>query len=333
MALPHARGEAGPVGRVTEARHPGPDPQDLALAQVEGSRYWLQQARSGAGLRWHWRALHETLGHIMPGWLVAVGARPKCGKTTLLLSQALSWVTAGRKVAYLGSETGPDVTRLQCAALVKGFNVGEAIQGELPVALERLLVEEADRQATEWGHMLLMPDQMGSPTLADLLYWLDWAHDHGAEVVMFDHLQRIAHQPGARFEGADNAVRALQTRAQNHGMVILLAAQFNRGEGKDPLSYHEVPSDNAWRDTDAITQDAVVTLQLFKPFKPGVTSSMKRAFREGQPLKDGGAILTLSDLVQDGVMALRVGQHRYKPKHIGTIVKLSVNGDCIEDMP
>lgn len=332
MALPDFRGAAGPLrqDRVTEARHPGPDPHDLALAQVEGSRYWLQQAKAGAGLPWAWEAL-RPLGHVMPGWLVGVGARPKCGKTTLLLTQALAWVTGGKTVAYLGSETGPDITRLQCAAIVKGYNVGQAIQGELPDALEDSLLREADRQASEWGHCLLMPDQLGSPSIADLLYWIDWAADHGAEVVIFDHLQRLSHAPGQQFEGASAAVRAMQTRAQTLGIVLIVAAQFNRGEGKDPLSYHEVPSDNAWRDTDVIAQDAVVTLQLYRPFRPGITAEMKAAFRQGTSLKDQARLLTLDDLVQTNTMALRVGQHRYKPATIGSILKLSVDNDQITD--
>lgn len=335
MALPERRGTSAPA-RVTDADEAGaiaPSPRALAAGQRDEAARWLALAASGAGLRWAWPTLADLLGPVLPGWLVVIGARPQAGKTTLVLSQALAWADEGHRGAIIGTETDPAVLRITLAALALGLNVGRAVAGELAAEDAAALARNLDWQAEVGAEALMVADQRAGRTLADVLYWMRWAAARGASFVIFDHLQEMQLAgTRSRFQELEEAVRTLRAEAVRLNVVLLLCAQFNRGQGSDPLLLHEVPTETLWRDTDALQQAAVIALQLWRPLRPGITNEIKRAFREQRPPEGKLYIPTIDDIVQPDTMAIKIAKHRYRNRAKDQIRRLSIVDDVITDL-
>lgn len=342
MALPDRRRTPAPrevAGAPYDAPPPaeapvriGPDPFDLALAQSTKGLDWLEAVASGRGLRWLWPSLQSLIGPLLPGWTVAIGARPQCGKTTLLLTQALAWASSGHPVCVIGTETDPGVLRVQLAALSLGLPVGAAMTGELDTVQMARIKNAVMEMATDQSEDLIIADQQSGRTLADVLYWIHYAADRGAEAVIFDHLHELD-LTGSRDHTNDlgEAVKRIGAATVERQVVLMMAAQFNRGQGADPLLLHEVPTETMFRGTDVIQHKAVVSLQLWRPLRPGVTNEQKRCFREQRPLDGQVMVPTLDDLVQPETMALKVAKHRYRNSAWGQIRRLRIADDVISE--
>lgn len=301
----------------------GPDPVDLAGQQQERALDWLHQMQSGAGHRWMWQSLHRLTGKLLPTWTVFFGGYPKTAKTTLLQTQARAWAETGTPVCYVGTETKTEILRLQSAAITKGVPVERVITGDLEANERDRILADLNRQTWELGQRLLYAETKRS-TLDEVLYWLAWGADHGAEVVIFDHLHRLDMGGPDRYGALSDAVRALNEAAKARGILLLCAAQF-RERKDDALANHEVPGDGQWFGTAAIQQEGVVNLQLWRPLRAGVSQEDKLAVRRGDA--------PLSSVLKPQTVGVRVSAHRLRPSAYGEIAHLRICDDCVEDFP
>lgn len=299
----------------------GPDPFTLADQQWSKALDWLHLMQTGAGRRWMWPSIHRLTGKLLPTWTVFLGGYPKTAKTTLLQTQARCWAEQGIRVAYVGTETNPELLRLQSAALTLGLPVETVLRAEFSARDEARVAADLKRQS-ELGDRLMYADT-GPATLAEVLYWMGWGADHGAEIVIFDHLHRLDTGGGSdRYGALSDAVRALNSAAQQHGVTLLCAAQF-RERKDDHLANHEVPADGQWFGTAAIQQEAVVALQCWRPLRSGVSPDDKAAVRRGD--------MPIRDVLRPNTVAIRVSAHRLRPSAYGEIAHLRIIDDVIDE--
>lgn len=305
----------------------GPDPLEMSKAQALRARQHLADMAAGKGVRWHFRTLHRLTGRLLPG-AVFVGGYPKVAKTTLLQTQSRAWAEQGVKVCYIGTETSQEILKLQSAAITLGLPVSRTIApdeddqlGARDLARVHADLERQDELAAD-GRLMYAEDD--AQTLASALYWLRWGRRHGADVVIYDHVHRMDLGTEAYYTALANALVALTRAATVEGVVFLIAAQL-REDKHDKLANHEVPGDGQWFGGSTFQREGTVNLQLYRPFRAGVTDQDKHAFRHGET--------PLADLLARDTIGLRCSAHRTRPAAVGELARLRIRDDQITDWP
>jgi hypothetical protein len=312
----------------------GPHPRNLAFEQGERALDWLDAMRAGQGIPWMWPGITDLTGRLAPTWAVYVGGYPKTAKTTLLQTQARWWAETGTPVCYVGTETTQEILRLQSAALTLQLPVELVVTGErrvrpgevVKIRDDQVARVKADiaRQQVELADWLMFADTRRS-TLDEVLYWIAWGADHGAAVVIFDHLHRLDTGGGSdRYGQLADAVRKLTEAANAHGVLFVCAAQFRENRG-DPLANHECPSDSQWFGGSAIQQEGTCNLQLWRPLRAGISDDDRGAVRRGEA--------PLSSVLKPNCIGVRVSAHRFRPGSYGEIAHLRIVDDVIDEWP
>jgi hypothetical protein len=295
-------------------------PEDLAGRQAEEAKDYLDQIVGGKHLRFLWPDLDHIVGPLLPGWLVAVGGRGKAGKTTFLRECLTHWVQEGKKIVYVGTETEASVLRLAWAATRIGIPVEDALDPRAPADVrKRLLADVATQTNTLAYHAIF--GECRNATMGDLAYWVEYARVGKADALIFDHLHRLELGNGEQWQALGSAIRQIKNMAVQSRMVVVVGAQLTQGEGGSWLGEHEVPGNGSWAGSSNIQRECDVGLQLWRPFKPGITGEEKRGAREDAT--------KVNDLIQQNVMALRVSAHRYRGSAMNKTSKLYVEKDTL----
>lgn len=320
--VPPDDGVPAPRGPAPEGRNAWGTKQALALRA---------QMRDSTALRFPWQALRELVGPLLPGHLVLVGGRPKAGKTTLLLNAAIHWLATGHRWVFVGTETEPEALRIKLAAIEANVSVGEAIRSCLPAADEARFQESmADLGTGKYaGQYLLVGldgvDAFGTHVgeLTNLEEQCAAARGMGAGVVIFDYIQRMQTDPQNPWSSLTAVVRELKNIAKRQGVVLLAGAQLKAGGGL--LGEHEVPGNDSWYGGSVFQQEADVALQLWRPFRRGVSTEDKNAAKQGER--------PLLDLLQPNTMGVRVAAHRWLGESNNELRRLKIDADWITDHP
>lgn len=255
-------------------------------------------------LRWPFSTVDRTMGPLRPGTLHLVGARPGCGKTTLMMNAFQSWIDQGRIVVYAGMEMTPEELRLQWAAWACGFTAKLVLNREwsnLPPDARDRLRAHRDWQVTSAATRAIMPTD-SRLSMGSLATWVREAVEASADVVVIDHLHRMD-WGGGRDKTAimDEGVREIKELARHYKIPIVAAAQISRGE-RDVLGNYVPQPAEALKQTGALEEEADTIITLYKALLPGITDGDMRLVRMGQK--------PLADLRDDRVMAARCVKHR-----------------------
>src|SRR5690606_21800321 len=255
-------------------------------------------------LRWPFSTVDRTMGPLRPGTLHLVGARPGCGKTTLMMNAFQSWIDQGRIVVYAGMEMTPEELRLQWAAWAGGFTaklVRNREWSNLPPDARDRLRAHRDWQVTSAATRAIMPTD-SRLSMGSLATWVREAVEASADVVVIDHLHRMD-WGGGRDKTAimDEGVREIKELARHYKIPIVAAAQISRGE-RDVLGNYVPQPAEALKQTGALEEEADTIITLYKALLPGITDGDMRLVRMGQK--------PLADLRDDRVMAARCVKHR-----------------------
>lgn len=295
-------------------------PDELASRQGDEAREYIRQVRSGKYLRLPWTDLDRLVGPLLPGWLLAVGGRGKAGKTTFLRELLTAWVELGKTVVYVGTETEASVLRLAWAATRLSIPVETAIDPHCPEETMRKLLADVALQTNTMAYKAIFGDCQDA-TLADLTHWVEYARVGKADALIFDHLHRMDVGKGEQWQGFGNAVRAIKNMAKASRMVVVMGAQLTQGEGGSWLGEHEIPGNKSWAGTASIQRECDVGIQLWRPFKPGITHEQKRAAKEDES--------KARELVQENCMGIRIAAHRWRGQAMNRCCKLYVQNDQI----
>lgn len=295
-------------------------PQEIAERQAREARGYLEQVRSGKNLRFPWTDLDRLLGPLLPGWLVFIGGRGKGGKTTMLRELFTAWIELGRTVVYVGTETEAPVLRLAWAAVRLGLSVEEVLSPTCPVALYERCMADVERQQTTFdlANRAIFADT-GKATLAEIAYWIEYARIAKADALIFDHLGQLATSGGDRWSQFADAIHEFKRLAVAARMTLVVGAQLKQGDGGSFLGEHDVPGNHSWAASAEVQRTADVAIQLWRPFRNGVTAEQKRDARDDAT--------KIPDLIQPNTMAIRVAAHRYRGSAMNACAKLYVTND------
>ncbi len=163
----------------------------------------------------------RAIGGLLPGSTMVVGARHKTGKSTVALQAALEAERArpGQPHAIISLEDPASLWGLRAISLLTGINYLRLMRKDGLSAAERAAIREAS------GHLARLEILEGlgkSPAaLADLV---TQAHEAGCRLVALDYVQRVGRGDEPR-HSIIQAMRALQARATEHRMALVLYSQ------------------------------------------------------------------------------------------------------------
>jgi len=295
-------------------------PEEIADRQAREARKFIAEVSSGKHLRFLWPDLDRIIGPMLPGWLIAVGGRGKAGKTTFLRDCLTHWVQQEKTVVYVGTETEASVLRLAWAATRIQVPVEDALDPGCPDGIRQKLLADVAYQTSSLAHRAVF-GECRNASLADLAYWVEYARINKADALIFDHLHRLELGNGEQWQALGSAIRQIKNMAVQSRLVLVVGAQLTQGEGGSWLGEHEVPGNGSWAGSSNIQRECDVGIQLWRPFKPGITGQEKREARE-----DGTKV---RDLVQQNVMAIRVAAHRYRGSAMNQTARLYVENDTL----
>jgi KaiC/GvpD/RAD55 family RecA-like ATPase len=304
-----------------EEERPAITPADLARIQAYDARAFMEKVRAGGSLRFPWSDLDRMVGPMLPGWLVVVGGRAKAGKTTVLMELLTAWTTLRKTCVYVGTETSVALLRYVWAAVRCNVPIETAIDPGCPVDIfDRVMLDvEVTQSRPEVADFAIFADAAHA-TVSELELWAAYGKTHGADALIFDHFSRLEVGQGERWQGLGQAIRQIKKLAVEADMTLVVGAQLTQGEGGSILGEHEVPGNGSWAGSSEIQRECDIGVQLWRPFKPGITSKQKQEAKEDHT--------KVSELIQPGVMGVRLAAHRWG-KAPNQFCKLWVEGGQI----
>jgi KaiC/GvpD/RAD55 family RecA-like ATPase len=293
-----------PPGGPLEDDRPTITPSELAQVQAYDARAFMERVRAGGSLRFPWTDLDKMVGPMLPGWLIVVGGRAKAGKTTMLMELMAAWTEMRKTVVYVGTETSVALLRYIWAAVRCNVPVETAIDPACPQDVyDRIMVDvEVTQARPEVADFAIFADASHA-TVSELALWAGYGKMHGADALIFDHFSRLEVGQGERWQGLGQAIRQIKKLAVEADMTLVVGAQLTQGEGGSILGEHEVPGNGSWAGSSEIQRECDVGVQLWRPFKPGITGKQKQEAKEDHT--------KVSDLIQPGVMGVRLAAHRW----------------------
>lgn len=282
-------------------------PQELYQRSADAALAFSDRLRAGGHVRFPWPSVDRFVDVLLGGWLVVVGGRAKGGKSTLLRECFEYWVTECRKrVCFVGTEQEASILRLLLAAVRIGAPTVAVFNPEHPMHT-KILYDVMQTQAKDAERAIIVAD--AGLTMDSFTQWARYAYREGCDVLMLDHFHRLAADSKDRYGSRGDAIREIKTMAQKSKMLIMAAAQMKQGEGGHLLGEHEVPGPGSWAETAGLRREADVAIQVWRPFRPGITRKQKQGARDNE--------MAVAKLTEPNVMACRLDAHRYSEHQTG----------------
>lgn len=306
-------------GTTTEAGETGISQAQQALDDIE------------PGIPWGWQSLDNIVGPARRGRLVVVGARPSCGKTTLLLNwlNAISLIRESDqplKILAFFTERHPAVLYRSWAALRLGYDEDAVLANDwdhLPQNA-RVNIGQVLNGIENIECSSIKLSGLGQPTLAQLSTAVRETQDEfgGLDVLIFDFLQRL--RPAGkedRYRVWAEAAETFASLAVMEHMAVVVGSQLKR-EDSAQFDKFRPPTLGGFKGASEIEESADVALGLFRPLKK-MSQKEERAVRTGE--------LDLEAFKVPDTMAVKVLKHRYRGPAADRLLKLRCARSRVSD--
>jgi replicative DNA helicase len=257
------------------------------------------------GIPTHSDKLNEMLvgGGFQRGNLVALAARPKVGKTFLMVQMAVRQAIAGFRVLFFSLEMSKNALFDRAVANLAGVSIKQLTDGPLSEEeFERIghVVSEismrpehyhaATLQVAGAGEIIIVDQRGLSPFEMQGILVRETRRHGQIDIVYVDHLQEVGESGmgGREFGKADivgNQVRFMRNLAGQYNVAWVLAAQLNRDLEKRS-DKRPVLSD--FKDSGGVEESIDLALLLYrdemynkKTERPGIAEIIVAAQRNG----------------------------------------------------
>ena len=198
-------------------------------------------------------------GGLRAGELMVIGARPKMGKTALVLSLARA-MAREHGVLVLSQEMPVTELVARNVAALGRINLADLRRGtEMPAAVWDGVTEAAEHMR---GLQLVLDDQRALTLMDVRRKMVDAKRRHGVDVVIIDFLQLMAGEGDNRNQELDRISNGLKAMAGEFGVAVILLSQLSREA--DKRAGPPVMTD--LRDSGAIEAAADIIALLFREF-------------------------------------------------------------------
>ncbi|GIW89967.1 MAG: hypothetical protein KatS3mg109_0399 [Pirellulaceae bacterium] len=289
-------------------------------------------------LAWGWPALDNAVGPLVLGRLYVIGARPSCGKTTLLLSWISRhvdrtmaifrdgsaegyWRWSRRLLAFL-TERSPHAARVAMAAMRAGYAPDLVLRerwDDLPKGAQLLVQFHLEQIEYAERNGFLQFVDAASPSVTKIL---EECEKFKPDILIVDYIQRV--RPVARqtkFEAISQLVSFLQWCAYKLRVLVIAASQLKR-RGDGVFDKYRPPYLEDFKLSGEIEEAADVALGLFRPLRP-MTMAEEKKVRRGD--------VGLENWIIPNAMAVKVLKHRYWGDAADRIARLKCTECGIEN--
>lgn len=197
--------------------------------------------------------LDSRLGGFHAGDLVLVGARPKMGKTALLVNMAYNAARAGHSVGVISGEQSAMQLAQRFLSLETRIAGENMRNGRLEDEEWAKLTEAVRALVAKHVHIY----DAGGPTIQQVRRLArKWKKEHNIQVLYVDYLQRLRAKAKDRTEEVGEVARGLKDIARELDIPVISLAQVKREvetrNDKRPQSSDIANSDEATREADQI---------------------------------------------------------------------------------
>jgi replicative DNA helicase len=275
---------------------------------------------------WGYEELDDIVGEMVSGRLYVIGARPSCGKSTLMLNVLnmlyANLAAAPRKILCYWTEVSVESAYTLWAALRLGLPEDDVLAekwAQLPdgsrETVEALREQlEAEGKAQRAGSWIWFADAV-RPTQEQVREDVEQMRP---DVVFFDYLQKVRPGHGEdRFAAIGSMAGALQTLAVRHQCAMVVGSQLKR-KGDAVFDKYKAPDLEDMKGAGEIEESADVVMGLFRRLRAGITSKDEKAIRAGER--------PLAEFVIPNAMMLRVLKHKYRGSAADTLIRLRLDG-------
>lgn len=276
-----------------------------------------------------WSGLDVLVGGIAPGDVWFVGGYSGNGKTTLLMSALDLWFEMGKRVFYAGLESTANILRTIWACYRLGLVPGDVLSGALvhredwPLTRERLIAEIRAQTQNAIGEQIYFSSEkfVNEERLAFLC---EQAVALSSDVMIIDHVDHLEGS-GNLYESSVRSMKVLLSLAQEHGIRVIAATQFNNEMIKGSrVGMHQAPAPTAVYQGGHKRQIASGMLGIYRPFRFDITVDELKAFKDGK--------IDSSLVVEPNVMAVSVMKHRLYGNRQGKQAFLNVEKGKVTDL-
>jgi replicative DNA helicase len=194
-----------------------------------------------------------------PGDLVVVGAATNVGKSTQLMTWAMSLARRGVPCGIISIEDGAEDYGSKGLTAISGVASELMWNGAAgPQEYDRMM-----RGVDAEGHLPLCFSRIKSRSVEGVVSRMAYmVRVRGARVVMVDYLQAIRHRDvgSSMRERVNDTLHALMAAAAQLDVVLVLASQLRRAEG----SKHHEPHDGELKESGDIENSAQCIVLLWR---------------------------------------------------------------------
>lgn len=317
--LQRANAIADVAGEFAAANDPKPlTPEQQAVLQAAEAVMELQVPATD-NVAWPWSDVTDLAGERLPKDLVVIGARTGCGKTTFALNLLDYFAERRMPVLFLGLEQDAVQLRTKWASHRLRLDPDLVLTrkwDQLPDGSQERIAEDLAWQVgsdvepyVRFSAATFVDRQVLAAEVAKATTW-------DAKVVLVDHIHRIAHGTGDPFQEFSATVRKAKELAKAHKLIVVVMAQFNRGE-KDPRKrLQTAPQLSDIRGGGTIEEEADLVLALSRSPRQGLCNEDWKAFARGER--------TPSEMLDPHTMQVWKLKDRRSGKRIGDRVNLWV---------
>lgn len=249
------------LSQVTETK------EDLRAKQKD--RYSKVRSAGASGIKSRYAQIQIRLASYQFKKLTIIAARPKMGKSTLALNEAIhTAVDNNIPTAIFSIEMDREELMEKAASDITGMDNAKLKRGEYSEEqIEKFLKEGYD--IVDVAPLTIIDDS--AITIEKICSKIRQLQaEKGVKLVVIDYLQIISSTPGSKFQNRTYEIQywtnQLRSVAKDTGVAIILLSQISRppkgfGQDYDPTKV-PMPTMNDLKDSGAIEQDAYAILLI-----------------------------------------------------------------------
>lgn len=242
-------------------------------------RYKNIRNKGKSGITSRYPALQQMLASYQKSKLTIIAARPKMGKTTLALNEAVNsayWENV--PTAVFSIEMDHDELMEKAASDFTEMDNSKLRLGEYSEEdVERFMTDGVDQLMNCPLYIIDSPSQTIESICSKTRQLVA---EHGVELVVIDYLQIISSTPGSKFQSRTYEIghmtNQLRILAKETGCAILVLSQITRPpKGVEGQSHGKMPMPTMadLRDSGAIEQDAYAIIVIGETQQPTAAPS------------------------------------------------------------
>nr|BAR33764.1 replicative DNA helicase (TIGR00665) [uncultured Mediterranean phage uvMED] len=237
--------------------------------EIMKERYKKILLKGCSGIQSRWQQIQNHTAGYPFGKITVLGARPKMGKSTLALNEAVFSALVNKKPTLFFSLEMDEEELLEKA----GSDIAEVDNKKLKLGLmnEDEINEFMYNGPETLSQCPLFVEDAPGQTIEKICSKIrEYVTERKVKFVVVDYLQIISSTPGEKFQSRTYEIQhmtnELRIVAKETGVAVLLLSQISRPfKGKDGTVSAPMPEIHDLKDSGAIEQDAYIIMFIGPP--------------------------------------------------------------------